>query len=292
MAAVVCRDSSFVFQLSFCSGATNVTSACLHNFNFGFLIGFCSGMTNHETCLPVYLPEVGRYQHNLSRFAGAESPDVYVAVSDNKAKNMAESNPNSRLEAFCDGVFAIALTLLIIDIKLPSTENIHTNAELLLALKNLTPSILAFLLSFIVILITWVNHHAALKLVHKSSSHFIYANGLLLLATVFVPFPTSLLGDFVLTDHAAPAVALYSAVFGLQAIAWALMTRAVLNPANPLVINEKAIRTGRVNLKRAYYASALYTACAIAAFWFPLIIAIFVGITWVIWLIIGINLKE
>ncbi|MGH2565602.1 MAG: TMEM175 family protein, partial [Ginsengibacter sp.] len=156
----------------------------------------------------------------------------------------------------------------------------------------LTPSIFAFLLSFITILITWVNHHAALKLVHKSSPHFIYANGLLLLGVVFVPFPTALIGEFILTDHAGPAVALYSADFGLQAIAWIFMTRAALNPANPLITNEKAIRAGRLNLKRAYYATILYTICAVAAFWFPLTIAIFVALTWIVWLIVGINLKE
>ena len=205
---------------------------------------------------------------------------------------MEDINQNARLEAFCDGVFAIALTLLIVDIKIPSTENIHTTADLLLALKYLIPRILAFLLSFIVILITWVNHHAALKLVRISSPHFIYANGLLLLGVVFVPFPTSLVGEFVLTDHAGPAVALYSAIFGLQAIGWALMTRVSLNPAYPLLTNENAIRTGRLNLQRAYYAAALYTVCAIAAFWFPLTIAIFVALTWIAWLIIGINLKN
>ena len=205
---------------------------------------------------------------------------------------MEETNNNSRLEAFCDGVFAFALTLLIIDIKLPSTGDIHTNAELLLALKNLIPSILAFLLSFIVILITWVNHHASLKLVHKSSPHFNYANGLMLLSVVFIPFPTSLLGAFVLTDHAAPAVSLYSAVFGLQAIAWAIMMRISLNPVKPLIISEKAIRTGHTMLKRAYYAAALYTICALAACWFPLTIAILVALSWIAWLIVSINIKE
>jgi uncharacterized membrane protein len=205
---------------------------------------------------------------------------------------MAQDNPNIRLEAFCDGVFAIALTLLIIDIRLPSIENIHTTNDLWLALKYITPGILVFLLSFIVIFITWVNHHAALKLVHKTSAHFIYANGLLLLSVVFIPFPTSLVGEFILTDHAAPAVTLYCAVFGLQAISWMLMTRAALNPSGPLITNEKAINTGRDNLKRSYYAIALYTICAVAAFWFPLTIAIIVAFTWIIWLIIGINLKD
>jgi uncharacterized membrane protein len=96
----------------------------------------------------------------------------------NNEGSMTESNSNSRLEAFCDGVFAIALTLLIIDIKISSSENIKTTNDLWISLKHLLPSIFAFLLSFAIIFITWVNHHAALKLVNKSSSAFIYANGL------------------------------------------------------------------------------------------------------------------
>src|SRR5258708_28579722 len=118
---------------------------------------------------------------------------------------MAEANANSRLEAFSDGVFAIAITLLIIDVKLP-TESFASTAELWRALRHLTPIVFAFVLSFGVILITWVNHHATLELVNRSSASFIYANGFLLLTVAFVPFPTGLLGAFLLTEHAAPAV--------------------------------------------------------------------------------------
>jgi uncharacterized membrane protein len=64
---------------------------------------------------------------------------------------MAEPHPNSRLEAFCDGVFAIALTLLIIDIKVPAAEGIGTTRELWLALGHLGPAIVAFVVSFGVI---------------------------------------------------------------------------------------------------------------------------------------------
>ena len=83
---------------------------------------------------------------------------------------MAESNPNARLEAFCDGVFSVALTLLIIDIRLPATTAIRTTSDLWLALRELLPSIFAFLLSFAIIFILWTNHHATLKLVDKTSS--------------------------------------------------------------------------------------------------------------------------
>src|SRR5882672_9596606 len=81
-----------------------------------------------------------------------------------RSHDMAETHVNSRLEAFCDGVFAIALTLLIIDIKIPASTRVDTTQHLWHALKDLTPSIFAFLLSFAIILITWVNHHATLRL--------------------------------------------------------------------------------------------------------------------------------
>jgi len=205
---------------------------------------------------------------------------------------MQKENENTRLEAFSDGVFAIAITLLIIDIKIPSAEQISDKQQLWITLRHLLPSIFAFLLSFITILITWVNHHEALKFVEKSSPPFVYANGLLLLTVVFVPFPTSMLGEFVLTDRASPAVMLYSAVFALQAFGWTLMCSAALNSSRPLINTTIGQRYARENLNRSYYAIGLYSVCALLAYWFPQIIAIFVALTWILWLIIGINLKN
>lgn len=203
---------------------------------------------------------------------------------------MTETNPNSRLEAFCDGVFAIALTLLIIDIKIPSTEKINTTADFWLALRHITPSILAFVLSFIIILITWVNHHATLRLVHRSSPAFIYANGFMLLTVVFIPFPTSLVGEYILTDHAAPAVILYNSTLALQAISWILVTSSSLK--DQLGKNEKSILAIRKNRKFGYFAFALYSLCTILAIWFPLAIAIVTTLTWIFWLIWGISIKH
>ena len=203
---------------------------------------------------------------------------------------MSEQNVNSRLEAFCDGVFAIALTLLIIDIKIPSTASINSTADFWLALGRLAPSIFAFLLSFVVILITWVNHHATLELVNKSSAAFIYANGLFLLPVVFIPFPTSLLGEYIFTDHAAPAVVLYDFTLAVQAVGWILLTRAAFR--GQLFRNERAASIMRKNRKFGYFAFAVYSLCAIIAFWFPLSIAIITTLIWIFWLIWGINVKR
>ena len=203
---------------------------------------------------------------------------------------MSESNANSRLEAFCDGVFAFALTLLIVDVRIPSSTAINDSADFWLALRHLAPSVFAFLLSFIVILITWVNHRACLKLVDKSSPLFMYANGLLLLTVVFIPFPTALLGNHILTDHAAPAVFLYNGVMALQGFAWIMLAGSAIK--DRLSINERSTIQMHTNRRNGYYAFLLYFPLAIVALWFPVIVAVFATLTWIFWLIFGISIKH
>ncbi|HTR19072.1 MAG TPA: TMEM175 family protein [Candidatus Paceibacterota bacterium] len=202
---------------------------------------------------------------------------------------MEETNSNARIEAFSDGVFAIALTLLILDVKLPATAFIHSSSDFWLALRDIAPSIFAFVLSFTIILISWVNHHNSFKLVNRSSASSIYANGFLLLTVVFMPFPTALLGQYLLTDYAAPAVVLYNAVIAMQSIGWILLGRAAIK--NNLAKNEKVLPTVRQNTTYGYYAFILYTTLAIFAFWFPFAIAVITTLTWIFWLIIGIRTK-
>jgi uncharacterized membrane protein len=206
------------------------------------------------------------------------------------AREAAGPNANARLEAFCDGVFAIALTLLIIDIRLPSPDSIGTTAELWRALRHLAPSFFAFALSFGIILITWVNHHGTLKMVHKSTASFIYANGFLLLSVVFIPFPTALLGAFLWTDHAAPAVVLYDAVQASLAIGWILVTGTALK--NRLTKDEASTSTVRANNRRGYFAFVFYGLLAIAALWVPFAIALVTTASWIFWLILGLRLKH
>ncbi len=205
---------------------------------------------------------------------------------------MTEPNPHARIEAFSDGVFAIAMTLLVIDIRIPGLEKISSTHELWMALLHLLPSVATFILSFTIILITWVNHHSGSKLVSgSSSSHaFIYANGFLLLTVVILPFPTSLLGETILTDHAGPAVALYNAVVAAQGLAWVLLLHTVI--AGKQAKSEKAEQIVRRNLTYGYYAFTLYSFAAVIALWFPVTIAIVTTLIWGFWLIIGINTKE
>ena|SRR5579871_3549810 len=202
---------------------------------------------------------------------------------------MGESHANARLEAFCDGVFAIALTLLVIDIRLPSSSSIASTVELWRALRDLAPSAFAFVLSFIVIFITWVNHHGVLRLAHASSPSFIYANGFLLLTIVFIPFPTALLGAFLWTDHAAPAVVLYDAVLAVQAIGWIFLGGSALS--DRLVAGGRATVTIQSNKRNAYFALVIYSLLALSAQWFPVAAASVTAATWLFWLTLSFRMK-
>jgi uncharacterized membrane protein len=195
---------------------------------------------------------------------------------------------NSRLETFCDGVFAIALTLLVIDLRIPVTTAIETSADLWRALGHLLPSIFAFVLSFGIIFIAWVNHLEAMKLIDKSSHAFIYGTGVLMLGVVFVPFPTALLGENLFTSHASPAVVLYSAAGVIMGVGWALTGLAALKPPM-LTRNERAAARVRKGLRNAYFAIAFYTTCAIVAVWLPLATAVVLTLMWIYWVIYGLR---
>ena len=205
---------------------------------------------------------------------------------------MSEESTNSRLETFCDGVFAIALTLLVLEIKRPLAEDIHSSDDLCHSLKHLLPYLYAFLLSFAIILISWVNHHAMMKLVHKATPPFIYANGFLLLIIVMMPFPTALLAEFGFTNAATPAVVVYSFVNLLNNIGWLLVTHTALKP-NPLTKNEASKKAMENVLKQARFAFVIYLSCTVLAFWFPVTVAITLTLIWITWLIFGITqMKE
>ena len=134
-----------------------------------------------------------------------------------------------RVEAFSDGVFAIAITLLVLEFKVPHLPEGASGRDLLLALLKLWPSMVAFLGSFIAILIMWINHHGIFRLIHKIDSPFLFANGFLLLMVTFVPFPTAVLAEYLGTPGERVAAAFYIGSFVIVSIAynvfWATTTK-------------------------------------------------------------------
>ena len=131
-----------------------------------------------------------------------------------------EAKETGRIEAFSDGVFAIAVTLLVLELKVPQLAEDAGSGELWSALLSRWPSYAAYLVSFMTILIVWVNHHRLFNIIQRSDSRFLFLNGLLLLVVTTIPFPTALLAEFFEKPSASVACAIYSGMFVMLALAF------------------------------------------------------------------------
>lgn len=134
------------------------------------------------------------------------------------------SNETARIEAFSDGVFAIAITLLILEIRVPPQTG---EGVLRAALFDLWPSYLAFLASFMTIGVMWLNHHRLFNLIEKNDDGLIAFNLLLLLGITWLPFPTALVAEHLLGPHEdqQAAALMYAISFFAIAIVFNVMWR-------------------------------------------------------------------
>jgi TMEM175 potassium channel family protein len=129
----------------------------------------------------------------------------------------------SRLEAFSDGVFAIAITLLIIEIKIPSQEDLK-NQSLIHYVWQQWPKYFAYILSFVIIGIYWANHHYLFKLFKKTDHIFNLLNVFFLMAIAFLPYPSGILGEYIISpEHSKSAVSFYAFAIWLPAVSWLII---------------------------------------------------------------------
>ena len=140
---------------------------------------------------------------------------------------MEKSGATVRVEIFSDGVFAIAITLLVLDLKIPSEIDQLTDMGLWTALKTTWPSYMAFAFSFASIFIMWLNHHTIFRVVTTVDVRTMLANGILLFFVTLVPFPTSLLAQGLRTNAEHTAMMLYSGLFVLINLAYNLLWHSV-----------------------------------------------------------------
>jgi uncharacterized membrane protein len=143
------------------------------------------------------------------------------AMAGRTAEPPAEESATNRLEAFSDGVFAIAITLLVLELHIPETGG----RSLARALADEWPQFAAYLTSFLIIGIMWVNHHSMFRQITRADRLLLFLNLLLLLWTALLPFPTELIARY-LRDGGADAhvaAAVYSLNLTLAAIAFSLV---------------------------------------------------------------------
>ena len=137
----------------------------------------------------------------------------------------------NRMEAFSDGVIAVLITIMVLEMKVPHGES-------LAALAPVLPVLLSYVLSFVYIGIYWNNHHHMLHAVHQISGPILWANLHLLFWLSLVPFTTGWMGE----NHFAPLpTALYGAVLLMAAIAYWLLQRLIIASQGPDSLLRRAV---------------------------------------------------
>ena len=199
---------------------------------------------------------------------------------------------NARLETFCDGVFAIAITLLIIEIKVPPVESVHSVADVWRAVLHLWPSFFALSLSFGIILISWLGHHNLLKNIERTSTHFQLANGYLLFTVILMPFFTAFMAEYLNTPFAQPAIVCYSLVALLHNTGWLVLHGSIARADPPLVKDPIAKELAKKAYREAQYGFVIYASLALLAWWLPYVALLLIVLTWLFWLYVSITVKH
>jgi len=102
----------------------------------------------------------------------------------------------ARIEAFSDGVFAIVVTLLVLELTVPTLRDPRSVGELSRHLLDLLPKFLSWLISFIIVCKFWLNHHHILGLARHADYAMVWLNSIFLMFQSFIPFPTALMGEY------------------------------------------------------------------------------------------------
>jgi uncharacterized membrane protein len=180
--------------------------------------------------------------------------------------------PTSRLEAFSDGVFAIAITLLIFNIKAP-----NDTSHLLAALLRLWPSYLAYVISFLLIGLLWANHHVMFEHIIKTDRTQMFVNTLLLMVVAFIPFTASVLASsFRNSSGESVAIALYGGNLVLGGLCfnwlWSHAYRAGL--MDDTVTSERMQRMTR----RILFGPIAYAVGGIVGYFLPVLGVVIFGV--------------
>src|SRR3569833_2292181 len=131
-------------------------------------------------------------------------------------------NDTGRIEAFSDGGFAIAITLLVLEIQVPHVEGAG-GTTLVGALIGEWPSYLGYAISFLQIGVIWANHHNRFTYIVRSDHVLLFLNILFLMCVAFIPFPTALLAEYIESGESTTAVAVYSGTLAVTASFFTLL---------------------------------------------------------------------
>jgi len=191
------------------------------------------------------------------------SPTVRVIEQPHMSKN--------RLEAFSDGVLAIIITIMVLELKAPHGDSVA-------ALRPLWPVLLSYVLSFIYVGIYWNNHHHMLHTCHQVTGGMLWANLHLLFWLSLIPFATGWLGE---NHFAAGPSVLYGFVLWMAAIAYLILQQTIIASEGDDSVLRRAVRADwKGKLSMLVYLVAMVTAFRWK--WISLALYIFVALLWLV----------
>ncbi len=205
-------------------------------------------------------------------------------MSINKATENQQQKETTRIETFSDGVFCIAVTLLSLEIGVEVKGNVG-NGHLLHSLLEQWPICLAYVISFINVLLAWIGHHELFKKLSNTDNSVMITNGLLLMLVALVPFPTKTLGMFLLTGALKTAVIFYTGYFVLISIAFKLLWYAASRKKNLLIhgITDEQIKQTTKYENIGLICNIIIMAVAFVSPWAALVLSFIMWMYWIFW---------
>jgi uncharacterized membrane protein len=185
----------------------------------------------------------------------------------------------NRLEAFSDGVLAIIITIMVLELKAPKGGTFHD-------IKPLVPMFLSYVQSFLFVGVYWNNHHHLFHTVKRINSRILLANMNLLFWLSLVPFATGWVGE---SNFAPTAVAIYSSLLFINAMAWTLLQWAIEKQGD---WSEGIKKTMRRQSQKGIISASLYASAIPLAYISPFISEFLLVIVALMWLIPNRNLEK
>jgi uncharacterized membrane protein len=180
---------------------------------------------------------------------------------------MSESLSPNRLEAFSDGVIAVIITIMVLELKVPSTHDM-SNWQ---AIRCDLPLIFVYLMSFVMTGIYWVNHHYLIDDVEYVTHGMLWANLGFLFCLSLIPFATNWVGERGVNSF---SVALYAIVCALPAVAWTVLSRTIHSTTGKPLASGPVIQAvssllylGAIGMAEYSPKTAIGMICLVAVFW-------------------------
>jgi uncharacterized membrane protein len=191
----------------------------------------------------------------------------------------------TRLEAFSDGIFSVAITLLAIEIGV-SEYNGATNLNLWHKILEKWPEYFTYFNSFATVLLIWIGHHKIINQIRAASQWVLLLNGMVLLFVALFPFPTKTVGAFIGTNAVNTAVAFYAGYTGLIVLSMLLLNLGIVSNTKLLVSAERSLPWFRKMIKGQLIGVMVYGIATLIAFYSPAVALSMTFAMWIFWAIV------